>query len=48
MKRKVITITEGKVCKGGRNPPNTSGKRPKAPKGSGGKSVISLCAHRGS
>lgn len=30
------TITEGRVCKGGQNPPNTSTERPPAPGGSGG------------
>jgi hypothetical protein len=30
------TITEGKMVKGGTNPPNTSDARPAAPKGSGG------------
>lgn len=32
----ILPLEEGTVRKGGRNPPNTSTKRPPAPKGSGG------------
>lgn len=32
-----VELTEGKMCKGGQNPNNTSCRRPPAPKGSGGK-----------
>ena len=32
-----IQLTEGKISKGGQNPPNTSDRRPPPPKGSGGK-----------
>lgn len=34
---KPITVTEGRVSKGGQNPTNESGARPKPPDGSGGK-----------
>lgn len=36
----VKPFEEGRVCKGGRNPPNTSDKRPPAPKGSGGEAFL--------
>mgnify|MGYP007071605979 CR=1 FL=1 len=36
--RKVAPLTEGRVCKGGQNPPNISTDRPPAPGGSGGAS----------
>jgi hypothetical protein len=32
-------VHEGKVVKGGQNPPNASAERPSAPKGSGGASA---------
>ena len=40
--RKGIPITEGRVCKGGQNPPNMSDKRPPAPGGSGGRNFKKL------
>jgi hypothetical protein len=40
---KVKQLTEGKVSKGGQNPPNKSRKRPPAPGGSGGKPKPCKC-----
>lgn len=37
--RKITPLIEGTVRKGGRNEPNTSDKRPPAPKGSGGEDI---------
>jgi len=39
-----IPLSEGKVCKGGQNPPNTSSKRPRPPMGSGGCAALSVMA----
>ncbi|RDJ35133.1 MAG: hypothetical protein DWQ19_09875 [Crenarchaeota archaeon] len=36
IKKEVVQLTEGRVSKGGQNPPNYSLKRPAPPKGSGG------------
>jgi hypothetical protein len=33
----VVAFVEGRVCKGGQNPPNVSTRRPPAPGGFGGK-----------
>lgn len=45
-RRKITPLEEGTYRKGGRNPPNTSDKRPPPPKGSGGKAVEDLRAER--
>jgi hypothetical protein len=38
--RRVAPLTEGKMSKGGLNPPNTSTRRPPPPQGSGGKQQV--------
>ena len=40
--RKVVPLIEGRVSKGGQNPPNLSTTRPPAPQGSGGTSLLSI------
>jgi hypothetical protein len=40
--REASALTEGRISKGGHNPPNTSTLRPPAPQGSGGGERIEL------